>query len=197
MSIRYVAAVLDRLEHLSAPESLVLIALADFASDDTRECWPSVATIMRRSRLSRRGVQQILRRLEAAQLIETAYGGNEYGKSATSCYRLKFTYDGERLEIVEPKLSPRVHTVRADLLTRAHPEAPRAHGMRPKGAPGAPNPSLNRHRSKERLINAENVDKSKKADKQSLVDLHESLRRRYHSDDPDSPDYTHDPDKPA
>jgi len=43
-------------------EILVLIALADFCNDDG-ECWPSVAGIARKSRMTERGVQKIIGRL--------------------------------------------------------------------------------------------------------------------------------------
>lgn len=112
MSIRYVAAVLDRLTELSESETLVLIALADFASDDTRECWPSIATLARRSRATRRGVQKIIRRLEARGLIDIATGGHQYGANTANRYRLRFDHDGERLETTEPQLSPRANAVR-------------------------------------------------------------------------------------
>jgi len=177
VSIRYVAAVLDRLTHLTAPESLVLVALADFASDDTRECWPSIATIARRSRLTRRGVQRILRRLEAVKLIETALGGNQIEKGTPSCYRLKFTYDGERLERVEPKLSTRATGRRPRDPARATLETPRATLETRKGDPGSPDPLLIRHRTKERLKNASD-EKSRQKGAQSLRELLEQLNER-------------------
>lgn len=95
MSIRYVATVLDKLSDLTATDTLVLIALADFASDDTRQCWPSIATIARRARLTRRGVQKRLRALEARGLVQTAQGGHQYGRNTSSQYILKFDYDGK------------------------------------------------------------------------------------------------------
>jgi hypothetical protein len=177
VSIRYVAAVLDRLTHLKPAEKLVLVALADFASDDTRECWPSVATIMRRSGLSRRGVQQILRRLEAAKLLETAVGGNKIAANTPNCYRLKFTYDGDRLEVVEPKLSTRAHGVRATPTQGRTACAVRAHGATDKGARRAPDPLLIRHRTKERLKNASD-EKSRQKGAQSLRELLEQLNER-------------------
>lgn len=60
---------------------LVLLALADYANDEG-VCWPSVASLQKRSRLSRRSVQLQLRRLEAAGEIEpvgeTAHGVVRY-----------------------------------------------------------------------------------------------------------------------
>lgn len=112
MSIRYVATVLDKLPELSATDALVLIALADYASDDTRQCWPSVATIARRARLTRRGVQKRLRALEARGLIQTAQGGHQYGRNTSSQYVLKFDYDGRIVPDVVVDLSTRANHVR-------------------------------------------------------------------------------------
>ena len=105
MSIRYVAAVLDNLAELSATETLVLVALADYASDDTRQCWPSLATISRRARCDRRTVQRTLRKLERDGLIETAAGGQIGNKNVANSYRLKFDYAGQIVPDAEPKLS--------------------------------------------------------------------------------------------
>lgn len=45
-------------------ETMVLLALADRANDDGTSCFPSVAEVSQRSRLSRRGTQKVIRRLE-------------------------------------------------------------------------------------------------------------------------------------
>lgn len=102
MSIRYVAAVLDNLPELGATEALVLLALADYTSDDTRECWPSVATVARRARCDRRTAQRKLKALEARGLIDRALGGFQYGKNQATRYRLKFDHDGQIVPDVEP-----------------------------------------------------------------------------------------------
>ncbi len=47
---------------------LVLLALADF-SDDGGRCWPSMATIARKARVSTRGARAIIRRLEGDGLL--------------------------------------------------------------------------------------------------------------------------------
>lgn len=102
MSIRYVATVLDCLPVLSATDTLVLIALADYASDETRECWPSVATIARRARIDRRTVQRRLRSLEERGYIRIAIGGHQYGENTASAYRLLFDHAGEFIADVAP-----------------------------------------------------------------------------------------------
>jgi hypothetical protein len=101
VSIRYVAAVLDKLPELSASETLVLLVLADFASDDTRTCWPSMATIARRARCDKRSARRLLRRLESLELVETSAGGHQFGANTASCYRLRFGHDGERIQGTE------------------------------------------------------------------------------------------------
>jgi len=45
-------------------EAMVLLALADRANDDGSSCFPSIAEVSQRSRLSRRGTQKVIRRLD-------------------------------------------------------------------------------------------------------------------------------------
>lgn len=54
---------------------LVLLALADHAQDDGTKAYPSVATLAQKARLSRRGVQLALRRLETQGAIVQAGSG--------------------------------------------------------------------------------------------------------------------------
>lgn len=158
MSIRYIAAVLDCLTELSESETLVLIALADYASDDTRECWPSMKTIARRSRCDRRSARRIIRRLEERGLLESATGGHQYGANTASCYRLRFDYDGNRLEAPEPTLSTRgtrSPPTSPKLSTRGTLETPRGTLETHKGDPPVPpsviDPSLNLRAFEKRL----------------------------------------------
>lgn len=109
MSIQYIATALDRVPGLSSSEAFVLVVLCNSASDDTLECWPSIKTIARRTRLDERTVRRCLRRLEELELIETATGGHQYGKNTASRYRMRFdALTGAKLD--RPKvadLSPR------------------------------------------------------------------------------------------
>lgn len=61
---------------------LVLFVLAEFAHDDGTKAFPTVETIMERTRMSRRGVQDALRKLEGDGLIvqtgQTGYGARIY-----------------------------------------------------------------------------------------------------------------------
>lgn len=90
MSIQYIATVLDRVPGLSSAEAFVLTVLANSASDDTHECWPSIRTVSRRTRLAERTVRRCLRRLEELKLIDTSPGGHQYGRNTASRYRLMF-----------------------------------------------------------------------------------------------------------
>lgn len=63
MSIKLMTAVLDRYP-AGGNELLLALVLADFANDRGDGIWPSVATLSRKTRQSRRTVQGLLRRLE-------------------------------------------------------------------------------------------------------------------------------------
>lgn len=78
MSIRIMAAVWE-----SGPEAqgdlLVMLALADWCNDQG-ECWPSMAGIAEKARLSdQRSARRIVRRLEASGWIEIDAGGGRHG----------------------------------------------------------------------------------------------------------------------
>ncbi len=59
-------------------ELLVLLALADFADDQGR-CWPSMKAVAAKARISERGAQKAIRRLEAAGYIRVITGGGRHG----------------------------------------------------------------------------------------------------------------------
>jgi hypothetical protein len=76
LSTKYVKAVLDYLPVLTSPiDTLVLLAIAEHASDETRLAWPSVRSIVRRTRLCERAVHYALRRLEKLGVMSTTLGG--------------------------------------------------------------------------------------------------------------------------
>lgn len=71
MSIHVLSHVL-RYSEARLGARLVLIALAEFAHDDGTKAFPSVETLMERSRLGRTGVKDALRKLrEAGEIVET------------------------------------------------------------------------------------------------------------------------------
>ena len=121
---------------------IVLLALAGYASSEGI-CWPAQETLAKRARVSRRGLQYIIRRLvEAGDIeIEQAGGAGEHGRSST-VYRLS-RYTGAPdaplgSEDRRMACAPQAHVVRPT----GEVDAPLpAHGMRPTGAPDAPLPA--------------------------------------------------------
>jgi len=77
MSIRVLSAIWE-----VGPEDqtdlLVLLALADFA-DDAGRCYPSMASIARKARLTERGARNVVRRLEALGWIKVRVNGGRGG----------------------------------------------------------------------------------------------------------------------
>jgi hypothetical protein len=61
-------------------ELLVLLALADFA-DDRGVCWPSMASVGRKARMSERNARRVIRSLEDAGYLTTDEGGGRHGCS--------------------------------------------------------------------------------------------------------------------
>jgi hypothetical protein len=59
-------------------ELLVMLALADFAND-AGKCWPSMQSIARKARLTERGAQKIVRRLQSAGMLSIVTGGGRGG----------------------------------------------------------------------------------------------------------------------
>ena len=66
-------------------ETLVLLALADFCND-SGECWPSMATIATKSRMTERGAQKIVARLVKSGWLEI---DARKGRSGTNLYTVK------------------------------------------------------------------------------------------------------------
>lgn len=107
MSIKYVAAVLKHLPELKNPtDVLVLLAIAEHASDETRTAWPSMATLCRCTRLHRVTVQRTVRRLQRLKLLAVTLGGHIDDANTANCYRLEFDHAGKSLDAKEaPKRS--------------------------------------------------------------------------------------------
>lgn len=57
---------------------LVMLALADYAND-TGVCWPSMASIATKARVTERGARKIVRELEALGWLEIDTGGGRHG----------------------------------------------------------------------------------------------------------------------
>ncbi len=71
LSIKLIGAVWD-LQVGSSTDKLVLLALADYSSEEGR-CWPSVAALVARTELSERAVRKALKNLQAAGRIEVIH----------------------------------------------------------------------------------------------------------------------------
>jgi hypothetical protein len=69
MSVRVMSWVFDHSAVEHRGDLLVLLVLADHAHDDGSSSFPSVSTIARKARLSRRGVYDSLKRLKGAGAI--------------------------------------------------------------------------------------------------------------------------------
>jgi Helix-turn-helix domain len=66
-------------------DRLVLLAIADCASDDGTRAWPSLPTIAEKANLSVRGCQKALRRLAASGCLEVEMRG---GRGHSNMYRI-------------------------------------------------------------------------------------------------------------
>jgi hypothetical protein len=104
----------------SPTDCMVMLALADFANDDG-ECWPSIAGICRKARMSERGVQTVLRRLQDGGYLEIEAGG---GRKRCNVYRLKTPQQVHPADNAPPQM-----TAKTPQMTAENP------------APGAPEPS--------------------------------------------------------
>lgn len=77
MSIRIMSLVWETGPQKQA-ERFVLLALADYAND-AGECWPAVQSICRKVCMTDRGVQKVIRRLEADGWLEINTGNGRHG----------------------------------------------------------------------------------------------------------------------
>lgn len=121
MSIKIMSRVWE-----SGPEKqadrFVLLAIADYANDEG-ECWPSIAGICRKTCMSERGVQTIIRRLEAEGWLHI-----ETGKGRRNC------------NLYTVKTPHKVHPAQ-DAPPHMNAETPHMDAINP--APRAPEPSYN------------------------------------------------------
>jgi hypothetical protein len=65
-------------------ELLVLIAMADYADEDRRYAWPSVPSLARKTAMSERSVQRILRKLTADGILRVIREGGRGARSNLS-----------------------------------------------------------------------------------------------------------------
>lgn len=97
MGYRLVNYVLDNAPaELSAAERLLLVSLAASADDKTRECWPGMATLTRRTGLSEDGVRRAFQRLAGRDLDpRVALGTDKRGRKV-------FAHEGTRTTYLIP-----------------------------------------------------------------------------------------------
>ena len=130
MSIRIMSQVWE-----SGPEDrgelLVMLALADFA-DDRGRCWPSIATIAKRARMTARSAQRILRKLESEGAVKISTGTGRAG-----CNEYVLTPDARVTPDAVSPLTPVSHPPDARVtppLTPVSPE-PSLNHQEPSGTP--------------------------------------------------------------
>lgn len=104
---------------------LLALCLADFADDDGRRIFPSVATLGRKTRQSRRSVQNQLRRMEVIGYL------SQVGKTPSGCieYRINLDFFEGGAEFAPPSKG-------------RNSELKGAHSATHKGAKFAPKPPL-------------------------------------------------------
>jgi hypothetical protein len=82
-------------------DALVLLALADFA-DDAGRCYPSMRTIAEKARMTERGAQKVIRRLEADGWVSVSTGNGRHGCNQ---YKIR-TEKGEHGSGFNPEKTP-------------------------------------------------------------------------------------------
>lgn len=107
--------------HLTPPRKLVLLSLADNA-DDSGICWPSIAYLSRRTHLSPRTVQRILRELEKLHLLTKKVRTGDFGRQTSNQYRLCLPCDSQRIKGEGVNLSPSPSSVTASTTKPRHRE---------------------------------------------------------------------------
>jgi hypothetical protein len=128
MSVRLMIRVFDL--DLSSKEKLVLLAMADHASGDGSGCYPSIGTLMKKTSLSRRGVQGAIRSMEGAGFL-VRIGKAEGGRRVTTEYSIDV--DSHKSSGPKTDQKPKRNS------------APRAPFPEQKGAKSAPKRAQNLH----------------------------------------------------
>lgn len=120
MSIKLMTAVFDRYP-AGGGELLLALVLADFSNDLGEGIWPSVATLCRKTRQSRRTVQGLLRRLEHIGFLACVHR-SAGGKSNE--WRIQLGFFADRANIAqsaEPRKTERANRAVYDAEPRKAP----------------------------------------------------------------------------
>ncbi len=80
-----------------ATAKLLLITIAEAASIEEAECWPSIATLCRRVEASETTVKRKVRQLEELGLLTVTQRSRGNGSSTSNLYRLNMTGGGSKL----------------------------------------------------------------------------------------------------
>lgn len=97
MSIRLMSAVWDAETDLSRSRLLMLLAMADFANDAGEQCWPSMATLAKKTRVKEHEASMLVSLLQEGGYVEVVEPG---GGRKSNHYRIHPLGDG-------PKKPPR------------------------------------------------------------------------------------------
>lgn len=94
MGVRLIVEVLDHAPaELTSAERLVLVVLAENANDTTREGWPGMETLTRRTGLSADGVRKAFQRLAVRKLeVRVPLGKDKRGRPVYSAPGKRTTY---------------------------------------------------------------------------------------------------------
>jgi hypothetical protein len=130
---------------ISPAEKLVLLAMAHHAHDDGAGCYPAVDTLARKTSLTDRGVQKIMRRLERAGLIELL-GSRKGGRASSAEYRV-VPRKGEYGSPSKGEKRVNLSAERVNAMTeRANLSAKKGEPCSPESSGIIIQPSLNRQR---------------------------------------------------
>jgi hypothetical protein len=133
----------------SQSETLVLLALADYANDDG-VCWPSINGLVKKSRLSERGVQKVLKRLCEGGWLKISYGN---GRNNCNVYTIKTPN-----EVHPERGSPPYLSAKTPNLSAINPER-----GSPEPSITIKEPSLNNKRARDEVIDLLSKWSSKEA----------------------------------
>lgn len=95
---------------LVGTDLLVLMALADMANDDRRECWPGLKNLAHKARISIRQVSNILSDLELQGIIVISARMTEAGGTTSNLYRVNETSSWAVLTEYESENTPLNHS---------------------------------------------------------------------------------------
>jgi len=138
MSIKAMSMVWERSKQ-SGSALLMLLAIADYAKDDGTDAWPSLATLARKTRMSRRNAIEIVKKLEEAGELQVRRGAGPRGCNfydIISPSEVQFTTKKPEKKVVKPDSPPLVNPTSPPLVK---PDSP------PLVNPTSPEPLSNHH----------------------------------------------------